>query len=214
MHGITDNIMAVLILSSLALTANSRFTACISIVAFQGVALGLIPLFSHEGVSFRTTCLALLVIVVKGLVFPRLLARAVRDTNAYREAAPFIGYGVSIVIGILLLVISFWVGVRLPLPVFENDSSLIVPGAISSILTGLFLLTSRRQAVTQVLGFLVMENGIAAFGLAVVPEIPLLIELGILIDVFVGVFVMAIAIRYISHEFDHIDIDRLSTLKG
>ena len=214
MHGMTDNIMAVLLLISLALTASSRFTACISLVAFQGVALGLIPLFSHGGMNLRTVFLAGLVVVVKGLIFPRLLARAVRDTNAYREVAPFVGYGFSIVIGIFLLVVSFWVGNRLPLPDLESSSSLIVPGAISAILTGLFLLTSRRQAVMQVLGYLVMENGIAAFGLAVVPEIPLLIELGILLDVFVGVFVMAIAIWHISHEFDHTNIDRLSTLKG
>ena len=121
--------------------------------------------------------------------------------------------GLADVIGIFLLAVSFWVGRRLPLPV-HGGSSLVVPGAISAILTGLFLITSRRQAVMQVLGYLVMENGIAAFGLAVVPEIPLLIELGILLDVFVGVFVMAIAIWHISHEFDNINTDQLSTLKG
>ena len=213
MQGMTDNIMAVLMLISLALAASSRFTACISLVAFQGVALGLIPLFSQAGLSLRTLFLAGLVVAVKGLVFPRLLARAVRDTNAYREVAPFVGYGLSIVIGIFLLAVSFWVGHRLPLPV-HGGSSLVVPGAIGAILTGLFLITSRRQAVMQVLGYLVMENGIAAFGLAVVPEIPLLIELGILLDVFVGVFVMAIAIWHISHEFDNINTDQLSTLKG
>ncbi len=213
MNGMTDNIMAVLMLISLALAASSRFKACISLVAFQGVALGLIPLFSHGGTSLRTVFLAGLVAAVKGLIFPRLLARAVRDTHAYRESEPFVGYGFSILIGILLLLVSFWVGARLPLPV-HGGSSLVVPGAISAILTGLFLLTSRRQALMQALGYLVMENGIAAFGLAVVPEIPLLIELGVLLDVFVGVFVMAMAILHISHEFDHISADRLSELKG
>lgn len=63
-------------------------------------------------------------------------------------------------------------------------------------------------------GYLVLENGIAAFGLAVVPDVPLLVELGLLLDVFVAVFVMAIIIYHISREFDHIDADRLSALKG
>lgn len=214
MSNVTDNIMAILMLVNLALTASSRLNLCISLVALQGVALGSLPLFSQEGLNPRTAFLAVLVVAMKGIVFPRLLTRAVRDANVRREVEPFVGYGSSILIGILLLGVSFWVGSRLPLPVSTGASDLVVPGAIAAILTGLFLLTSRRKAVTQVMGYLVMENGIAAFGLAVVPEVPLLIELGILLDVFVGVFVMAIVIWHISREFNHIDADQLSTLRG
>lgn len=210
----TDNLMAVLMLINLALMASSRLTTCVSLVAFQGIALGLLPLFSWGGLNARTAFLAVLVVVMKGFVFPRLLAHAVRDADVRREVEPFVGYGASMAIGILLLAVSFWVGQRLPLEMAVGGSSLILPGAISAILTGLFLLTSRRKAVTQVLGYLVVENGIAAFGLAVVPETPLLVELGILLDAFVGVFVMAIVIWHISREFDHIDADQLSTLKG
>ena len=65
----------------------------------------------------------------------------------------------------------------------------------------------------QTLGYLAMENGIYAFGLAFAVEEPLLVEMGVLLDVFVGVFVMGIAIHHISREFDHIDTDRLSELK-
>lgn len=206
--------MAVLMLINLALTASSRISTCISLVALQGVVLALLPLFSHEGLNPRTAFLAVIVVVMKGIVFPRLLTRAVRDANVRREVEPFVSYGASSLVGIMLLGVSFWVGNRLPLPVSTVSSDLVVPGAIGAILTGLFLLTSRRKAVTQVMGYLVMENGIAAFGLAVVPEVPMLIELGILLDVFVGVFVMAIVIWHISREFDHIDADQLSTLKG
>lgn len=214
MHNITDNIMAILMLVNLALTASSRLNLCISLVALQGVVLALLPVFSHEGLSVRTAILAVAVVVMKGVVFPRLLTKAVRDANVRREIEPFVGYGSSILIGILLLAVSFWVGSRFPLPVSAGASDLVMPGAISAILTGLLLLTSRRKAVTQVMGYLVMENGIAAFGLAVVPEVPMLIELGILLDVFVGVFVMGIVIWHISREFDHIDADQLSALKG
>ena len=214
MHSMTDNIMAILMLINLALTASSRLTMCITLVALQGMAMGLLPIFSKEGLSSRTLLLAGLVVVVKGVIFPRMLGHAVRDANVRREVEPFVGYGSSVMIGILLLAVSFWVGRRLPFELPGEISALVVPVAISAILTGLFLLTSRRKAVMQVLGFLVMENGIATFGLAVVPEIPLLVELGILLDAFVGVFVMAIVIWHISREFDHIDADQLSTLKG
>ena len=90
---------------------------------------------------------------------------------------------------------------------------LLVPVALSSILIGLFLIVSRKKAVNQVLGFLVLENGIFTFGVGLVGELSLLVELGVLLDVFVAVFVMGIMIFHISREFDHLDTDRLSTLK-
>ena len=74
-------------------------------------------------------------------------------------------------------------------------------------------IVSRRKAIMQTLGYLAMENGIYAFGLAFAVEEPLLVEMGVLLDVFVAVFVMGIAIHHISREFDHIDTDRLSALK-
>ncbi len=214
MHGMTENIMAVLLLVNLALMASSRLAGCINLVALQGIVLGLLPFFSPAGFTPRGFFLAGFVVVLKGLVFPRLLANAIRNASVRREVEPFIGYGFSLVIGTALTVVSFWLGARLPLPSSAAGMSLVLPGAIATIFTGLFLIVSRRKAVTQVLGYLVMENGIAAFGLAVVSEIPLLIELGILLDAFVAIFVMAIMIYHISREFDHIDADQLSTLKG
>ena len=82
-----------------------------------------------------------------------------------------------------------------------------------SILVGLFLIVARKKAISQVLGFVVMENGIYTFGVGLVRESPLLVELGVMLDVFVAVFVMGIAIFHISREFDHIDTHELTTLK-
>jgi hydrogenase-4 component E len=88
-----------------------------------------------------------------------------------------------------------------------------VPAAFHAILIGLFLIVSRRKAVAQVLGYLALENGVFVFGVGLVRQATLLVEMGILLDVFVAVFVMGIAIFHISREFDHIDTDRLSLLK-
>jgi hydrogenase-4 component E len=87
-----------------------------------------------------------------------------------------------------------------------------VPLALSTILIGLFVVISRIKALSQVLGFLILENGIYAFGAALLLEQPLVVELGVLLDVFVAVFVMGIAIFHISREFDHIDTDALDQL--
>ena len=78
----------------------------------------------------------------------------------------------------------------------------------------IFIIVARRTAVNQVIGYLVLENGISVFGLAIVRETPALIELGVLMDVFVAVFVMGIAIIRINGAFDHMDSDRLTILKG
>ncbi|MFA7159198.1 MAG: NADH-quinone oxidoreductase subunit K [Kiritimatiellia bacterium] len=209
----TENIMAVLLVVNLALMASSRLAGCIGLVALQGIAIGLLPLFAPGGFSARGFLLAAFVAVLKGIVFPRLLHNAIRGASVRREVEPFVGYGFSLIIGVALTILSFWLGTGL-LPSSHGNERIVLAGAIATVFTGLFLIVSRRKALTQVLGYLVMENGIAAFGLAVVSEIPLLIELGILLDAFVAIFVMAIIIYHISREFDHIDADQLSTLKG
>jgi hydrogenase-4 component E len=92
-------------------------------------------------------------------------------------------------------------------------SQLAVPVSVFSILIGLLLIVSRNKALTQVLGYLVLENGIYIFGVTLVRDQPWLVETGILLDVFVAVFVMGIAIFHISREFDHMDVDQLTVLK-
>ncbi len=91
---------------------------------------------------------------------------------------------------------------------------MVIPVAFFTIMSGLFLIISRKKALTQVLGYLVMENGIYVFGTSIAAKQPLVVELGILLDVFVAVFVMDIAIFHISREFEHTDVDKLDKLKG
>jgi len=145
-------------------------------------------------------------------VFPWFLSRAVREAEVTREIEPCVGYSTSLVAGVLTLGASFWMCTRLPMP--ETIASpWLAPVSFFSIFTGLFLIVSRKRAVNQVLGFLVLENGVYTFGVSVASRTPLLVEAGVLLDVFVAVFVMGITIFHINREFDHIDTDRLSTLK-
>jgi len=90
----------------------------------------------------------------------------------------------------------------------------VVPVALFMIFVGLFVIISRRKAISQILGYIILENGTYAFGMAVLRETPMLVELGILLDAFVAVFVMGVAIYHINREFEHMDADLLDTLKG
>ena len=90
----------------------------------------------------------------------------------------------------------------------------MLEAAIFLVAIGLFLIVSRRNALMQVIGYLVIENGIFVFAVITVAETPLLVELGILLDAFVAVFVMGIAVFHITREFGTADVDLLTTLKG
>ena len=115
--------------------------------------------------------------------------------------------------GVLALGGSFWICGQLKMP-GNTASPWLAPVAFFSIITGLFLIVSRKRAVSQVLAFLVLENGIYTFGVSAAVQTPFLFEVGVLLDVFVAVFVMGITIFHINRKFDHINTDRLSQLKG
>ena len=108
--------------------------------------------------------------------------------------------------------VALWLAARLPQP-NPALSPLVVPVAFFTILMGLFLIVSRKTALSQVLGYLVMENGIYAFGVGVVEGTPMLVELGVLLDLLVAVLVMGIVVFHIGREFDHIDTDQLTVLR-
>ena len=200
--------------TNLKLLASSRLGASIRVVAAQGVILGLLPVLAHvHELSLHFAALAVGTVALKGVVFPWLLFRALREAEVTREVEPYVGYITSILAGLVALAASFWLGGRLPVTTV-GVSSLLVPSALFSILAGLFLIVARKRAVNQVLGFLVLENGIYTFGVGVVAETPFLVELGVLLDAFVAVFVMGIAVYHINREFDHIEVDRLDRLKG
>jgi hydrogenase-4 component E len=211
--GSLDALLVLIVLTNLRLLGSSRLGGCIRVVAAQGILLGGLPLLAGEGVpAARSLLLSAAGVGLKGIVFPWLLSRALREARVQREVQPFLGYTASILLGGAILGIALWGGARLPLPPTVR-STLLVPVALATMLTGLLVVVSRSKAITQVLGYLVFENGIYAFGVGIAPDAPLLVELGILLDVFVAVFVMGITIFHISREFDDVDTDRLSALR-
>jgi hydrogenase-4 component E len=99
-----------------------------------------------------------------------------------------------------------------PLPVPERHP-LLVPTSLSTVWTGLLLVVTRRKAVAQVLGFLVLENGVFVFGVLLSDFMPVMVEAGVLLDLFAAVFVMGIVIFHINREFSSLDTRKLSTLR-
>ncbi len=207
-------LLALLIISNLIMLGSSRLGFCIKAVAFQGIILGILPLLVEAPhLSLNAVIISLSAFTLKGIVFPWLLFRALNTAQIRREVEPYVGFVPSLVIGILILIGSLSLSRHMGL-LFPSISPLAVPLAFFTIATGLFIIVTRKKAVTMVLGYIVLENGIYAFGVAIATHIPLVVELGVLLDVFVAVFAMGIATYHISREFDHVDVDQLDKLKG
>ena len=206
-------LMAFFLLSCLMLASCSRLLHCIRIVALQGILLGVLPVVMWNWTKALPGCefwlSAAINIVVKGIVLPLLLIRAMHKAGVKRELEPLVGYSWSLLFVFIAGALALWLEKILNIP---NVPPLAIPAAALTVVTGLFIIISRRKALTQSLGFLAFENGIALFGVAMHLEYGFFVELGILLDVLVLVFVMGITVFQISREFEHIDADRLNLL--
>ena len=216
MTEIPDLILLAVIALDLYMVATGRLHSLVQSSALQGAALAVLPLALWGGASPSNMGHALLMssgtFAIKVIVIPALLRRAIREANVRREVDPFVSLHGSLLIAAGLVCISFWLATYLRLPT-PAPTTLLVPAAFSTLLLGFLVLVTRRNAITQVVGYLMLENGVFLFGQTLARDLPFAVELGILLDLLVGVFVMGIAIHHISREFDHIDTERLDTLR-
>jgi hydrogenase-4 component E len=190
----------------------SRIRGVINAVAAQGILLGILALFVHPDIGLRGVLLVCLTIALKGFVIPKFLVHAMREANIQHEVKPVVGYMSSLLLGALGTGLALVFSYSLPLAT-DHKHSLLVPASLSTVWTGFLMLTTRRKAIMQVLGYLLLENGIFLFGLLLLEAMPFLVEAGVLLDLFTGVFVMGIIIHHISREFTSISTEYLSELK-
>ena len=203
MNVVSDVFLASLVMVNLALAGVSRLPGAIRLIALDGLLVGLLPFVLHG----EHLAIALVNTAVKGLLLPAMLVYAMKKSNAVRELEPLVGFGRSV--AIVLAVTLAAVGATRALPPAERLASAI---AFATIASGLFLIVARRKAITQVIGFLLFENGISVFSAAVAVDYGLVLELGVLLDVFALVFILGIAIYEINRTFSSIDTDRLNRL--
>jgi hydrogenase-4 component E len=215
-HALFDAALVLVVLVDLGLLAVSRLATGVRLFALQSLLLAFLPVaqesLAGEGPVLHAFLISGGTVALKAVIIPYILMRIIRTGEIHREIEPLIGFTASIFIGALLVTASFALSAGLKLPV-RPTSMMVVPVAAATLLIGLFILVSRVKAITQVLGFLVMENGIFILGLLLLKQMPLLIELGILLDLFVGVFIMAIVVYQIRREFDHLDTHLLDVAK-
>ncbi len=214
MTGWSDLVFILVVVLDLFVLASSRLRTGIRAVAGQGAVLALLPVvLADDATAARhVVALALGALVVKGILIPWLMAWATRESTVSREAAPLIGFLPALVFGALGIAAAFlWAG-RLPLPI-PGRHPLLVPTALGTVWSGLLLLVTRRKAVAQVMGFLVLENGVFVFGLLLSDFMPAMVEVGVLLDLFAAVFVMGIVMFDIQRTLGSLDTERLKSLR-
>lgn len=217
MTGYADFLLLAVLALDLYVVYSSRLAACVWASALQGAALALLPVVHYletpSANLVHVLVMAASALAFKAIFIPRLLMRALRDAGVRRDVEPFVSLHLSVLLAGVLVGISFWLATALALPA-AGTTHLFVPTAFATFLIGFLVLVSRRKAITQVIGYLLIENGAYIFGQSLAAQMPFVVELGLLLDLLVGVFVMGIVIHQINREFDHIDVDQLNLLKG
>jgi len=208
-----ENVLSILFcLSLFYVVVTSRVKAYVTVLRVQGVILAILLMipfiyhFSIFGIILPATLL-----LVKVFLIPRYINKVILDLDIKRRIEPTIQQMVFLPIVIASMIIIF-----LASNILSKSTELdVIPFAsgFSAIVIGIYIIMFRKKLIVHVCGFLILENGIFLFGTAVASELPMMIELGTLLDVFVVVFLMGIALNRISNTLEGFEVTDLGRLK-
>ncbi|MCK9212408.1 MAG: hypothetical protein M0P61_16335 [Ignavibacteriaceae bacterium] len=208
-----QNVLSILFcLSLFYLAVTSRVKAYVTVLRFQGILLTVLLVFPFiHHFSIFALILPATLFIVKVMVIPRYINKIILDLDIKRMIEPTIQQFTFLLLVIFSMVIIFVASNILSKS--TNIETIPFASGFSAIVVGIFVIIFRKKLIVHVTGFLVLENGIFLFGTAVASELPMMIELGTLLDIFVVVFLMGIAINKISSTLSGFDVTALGRLK-
>ncbi|MBP2665460.1 MAG: hypothetical protein H6Q76_440 [Firmicutes bacterium] len=206
------NLLTVLLLfTAFLITRVSSLRLGIQILLVQSVAVAAACVWSGiEAEAMHTYIAALLTVVIKVWMIPYALFRVVRRLRDEREEKPILSHNQTSLAAALVLAVAYGL-MDQALPGVSRD---ILSGALALFLIGLLIMITRRQAVLQIIGLIMMENGLYLLGLSMTSGLPLIIEFGIFFDVLVAVIVLGILTWRLKLSFQTTDTTVLRKLKG
>lgn len=189
----------------------TRLVTFIRMLVFQGILLFGLTFIELLEVNWVNLSLILLeTIIFKTIAIPYFLSYLIRKNRITRESEPFVSNFWSLLIITGLFIVAFFLTGMLQ---FGTSSRPFVIVSIATIISGLYLIVSRKKVITHVMGYLVLENGVFILSLAVGSHQPMLVNLGVLLDIFVSVLIFGIFINHIGNTFEEMNADNLSNLK-
>ncbi len=206
-----------LLVSTFGVVVRRSFSGWLSAYRYQSVVLaGSTALIAYETGYWEIYAAAVLTLVIKAIAIPRVLVTVTESVRGEFkiEADPVVSIRVSLLISALLVALSYGV-IRETLASANLDVFAVtyLPVSLSLFFIGLFVMVSRRMALNQVVGLLIIENGLFLFTTALTQGVSLIIEVGILADILVGVMISALLLLRMSQTFDSFDMASLENLK-
>lgn len=206
-----DVLLITFIITLFYIAIANRILTHINVLAFQGVLLfAVVFLQLNEINPLNLTLILLETIVFKSIAVPMFMAYVIKRNNITRESEPYLPNFVSLIITTLIVIITILLANSVD---DKHLDKIFFVVALSSLFTGLYFIATRRKIITHVIGYLIIENGVFVLSLAVGNEMPMLVNLGIMLDIFASVLVLGIFLNKIGDVFKNIDVDQLSNLK-
>ncbi|MBR5958351.1 MAG: hypothetical protein IKZ99_08315 [Salinivirgaceae bacterium] len=207
----TTILLIIFAITLLYFSIANRLMTYLSILTLQGVLLfgvALLELREMSAVNFAFILLE--TVVVKAIAVPLFIRHVIKKNKIRREAEPFVPYFISLIVTTLIIVVAFVLSTMVDAPNINRTYFVV---AISSVFSGLFFIVSRKKIITHVICYALIENGVFILSLAVGNEMPLLVNLGVLLDVFISIFLLGIFINKIGNVINEGSVAELSSIK-
>ncbi len=206
----TDILLTIFIVTLIYLAIANRLMTYVSILVFQGLLVCGIALLSLSNLTLPNLATILLeTLVVKAILMPFFIRRVIILNGITRETEPSVPYYVSLLAVSAIIFCSYLVSTVINTPSFRR---IYFVAALSGVISGLYLIATRRKVITHVLCYVVIENGAFILSLAIGSEMPFLVNLGVLLDVLVSVFLLAIFINKVGDVTGDGDVKHLNSL--
>lgn len=197
----------------LYVSITTRIESYIKVLAVQGLILFFIVLSDFNILHIPNIIfLSFETLVVKAIAIPMFLIFIIRKNGIFREVDPFVTNYLSLVITSAIFAAGFYLAFWSQGTV-NNIRPLYFGISISTIITGLFIIISRKKIITHVMGYMMMENGIFLLALSIAKEMPFIVALGVLLDIFIAVYLLGLFINKVQESYSDTHIDTLAKLK-
>lgn len=207
----TNVLLIIFIISLLYVSIANRIITYVRVLALQGFILFGVTFLQLKDIQTWNLVLILLeTIVFRALAVPMFLGYLIKRNKITRETEPYLPHFISLIIITMIVVITVLLANSIKDTHLDKIFFIV---SLSTLFTGLYFIASRKKIITHVMGYLMIENGVFVLSLAVGNEMPNLVNLGIMLDVFASVLILGIFLNKIGDVFKAVDVDQLSNLK-
>lgn len=204
-------LILVFIMTLFYAAVSARMFTLVELLRAQGILLFGVAMIQLGDMNILNLMLVLSeTLLFKAVAVPYFLKRTIRQNNIRREVEPYLSGFYSLLIVTTLIVLSFLLASSLQQ---NQNSDLFFTAAFSAILTGLFMIMTRKKIVTHIIGYVILENGIVLLSFSVGSEMPMAVNAGILLDILVSVLLFGFFLSKIRHISRDFEISKLSKLK-